>query len=66
MQILNSKSTSELLRSLLAEAAKARNELTCAEADIKKAQGRIGFLLVLTNELIDRQKDSQNEIITTG
>ena len=57
MQILDSKNTDELLKSLLAEAAKARNELSCAEADIKKAQGRLGFLLVLTNELINRQED---------
>lgn len=57
MQILDSKSTDELLKSLLAEVAKARNELGCAEADIKKAQGRIGFLLVLINEVINRKKD---------
>jgi hypothetical protein len=57
MQILESKSNDELLRSLLAEVSKARNELTCAEADIKKATGRIGFLIVLANELINRKED---------
>ena len=57
MQILETKTQDELLQSLLAESAKARAELRCAEEDIKKAAGRIGFLIVLANELINRQKD---------
>lgn len=57
MDILDTKSSDELLRSLLAELAKARNELTCARGDIDKINSRIGFLLVTANKLIERQKD---------
>jgi hypothetical protein len=57
MQVLTEKSNTELLQSLVAEVAKARAELRCAEEDIKKATGRIGFLIVLANELINRQED---------
>ena len=57
MQVLTEKSDTELLQSLVAEVAKARAELRCAEEDIKKAAGRIGFLIVLANELINRQED---------
>ena len=57
MDLLDRKTTDELLKSVLAEAAKARNEIKCAEADIHKAQNRLSFLLVLANELINR-KDS--------
>jgi hypothetical protein len=57
MQVLDDKSTTELLSSAIAEMAKARAELRCAEEDLKKAAGRIGFLIVLANELINRQED---------
>jgi hypothetical protein len=57
MQVLADKSNTELLQSVIAEVAKARAELRCAEEDIKKAAGRIGFLIVLANELINRQED---------
>jgi hypothetical protein len=57
MQVLAEKSNRELLQSVVAEIAKARAELRCAEEDIKKAAGRIGFLIVLANELINRQED---------
>jgi len=57
MDILDSKSDKELLESLIAEIAKATNEIRCAKADIDKAQGRIRFLLVLAHTLIERQKD---------
>ena len=40
MEILNKKSDDELLRSLLGEIAKARNEMSCASGDIQKAQSR--------------------------
>lgn len=56
MDILDTKTEEELLRSLIAEAAKANNEINCAKADIKKAQTRLNFLLVLANKLIDRQE----------
>ncbi len=57
MDILNNKSDEDLLRSLLAEAAKAANELKCAQADLQKAQSRLGFTLLLTNILLDRSKE---------
>jgi len=57
MDVLKTKSNEELLLSLLAEVAKAQNELRCAKADIEKAQNRIRFVLVLTNELINRKED---------
>lgn len=57
MDILDNKSREELLRSLLAELAKSKNELTCARADIDKINSRIAFLLVVANTLINRQGD---------
>ena len=56
MEILDRKSEEELLRSLLAEIAKARNELRCAEGDIAKATNRIAFAVAVSNELIKRQE----------
>lgn len=46
----------DLLRSLLAEAAKELNELNCAKADIDKAISRNRFIIVLVNKLIERQQ----------
>jgi hypothetical protein len=57
MDILDQKTDEELLKSLLAELAKSRNELACAKGDIEKIAGRIGFLLAVTNTLINRSKD---------
>lgn len=57
MDILDRKSDHELLASLLAEVAKARNELTCAQRDLDKASNRLNFLLVLANTLINRKED---------
>lgn len=57
MDILNTKTDAELLRSLLGELAKASNELRCAKGDLDKATSRMSFLLVLINTLIERQKD---------
>jgi hypothetical protein len=57
MQILDDKTDKELLESLLAELAKAQNEITCARKDLEKAQGRQKFLLVLAHQLIQRQGD---------
>lgn len=54
MDILNSKTDEELLESLLAEAAKAKNELRCAQSDIDKANNRLSFILVLINTLLER------------
>jgi hypothetical protein len=57
MDILDSKTDKELLKSLLAELAKAKNELACAKGDIDKISSRIGFLLAVTNTMINRSKD---------
>lgn len=57
MDILNNKTDQELYESLVAEAAKARNELACAQRDLNKAQSRLSFILVLANKMIERQGD---------
>jgi len=55
MTILEDKSRNELLKSVVAELAKAGNEIKCAQIDITKAQSRLNFLLVVANELINRK-----------
>jgi hypothetical protein len=57
MDILDSKSDKELLQSLIAEIAKATNEVKCARGDIDKAQSRLKFLLAVAHTLIEIQKD---------
>jgi hypothetical protein len=57
MDVLDKKTDKELLQSLIAETAKAQNELKCARSDVEKAQSRIRFLLVVANTLIERQGD---------
>lgn len=57
MDILDSKSNQEIVQSLLAEIAKARNELQCAQRDVDKATGRLAFTLVMINALLDRYED---------
>jgi hypothetical protein len=57
MDVIDDKNDKELLNSLLAEIAKASNELRCARCDIDKAQGRIKFATMLLHKLIERQGD---------
>lgn len=57
MELLENKTDQELLQSLIAEIAKTKNELRCARGDIDKASSRINFLVVLVNELMNRQGD---------
>lgn len=57
MKILDTKTDKELEESLLAEVAKASNEIKCARQDLEKATSRLSFLLVVINKLINRQKD---------
>ena len=57
MDLLDNKTNQELYESLVAEAAKARNELACAQRDLTKAQSRLSFILLLANKLIERQGD---------
>lgn len=57
MDILDQKSNDELHISILAELAKASNELRCAKADLDKVTSRLSFLLAITNTLINRTED---------
>ena len=57
MDVLDRKTDHELLQSVIAELAKAKNEINTAQRDIQKADSRIRFLLVLAHKLIDRQGD---------
>lgn len=54
--LLDTKTDTELLQSIIAESAKANNEIACAKRDIEKAQRRLNFLIVLANKLIDRKQ----------
>jgi hypothetical protein len=55
--LMENKSDKQLLESILAETAKANNEIACAKRDITKATSRLNFLVVLANKLIDRKQD---------
>lgn len=57
--IIDTKTDQELTESVLAEVAKARNELQCAQSDIRKAQNRLSFLIVVANKLIERKGDQK-------
>jgi hypothetical protein len=59
MDILDKKTDQDLLKSILEEVAKAKNEIRCAEGDLKKANSRLSFLLVVINKLIERQGDQK-------
>lgn len=59
MQVLETKSPHELLSSLLAEVAKATNEIRCARGDIDKAATRLGFVIAVVNELIARKDQKE-------
>jgi hypothetical protein len=69
MQILNTLTDKELQETVIKEVAKARNELKCAQADMKKANSRLSFLVVLANELIhrtDKQEKRYEDNTTSG
>lgn len=55
MQILNTLSKTEIAQTILAEVAKAKNEIRCAENDLKKASSRLGFLVAVANELLNKK-----------
>jgi hypothetical protein len=57
MDILDKLSENELTQTLIAELAKATNEIKCAKADIDKAQSRLRFILVVAHEMINRKED---------
>lgn len=54
-EFFDNKTDQELLTSLLAEVAKATNELRCSERDIKKATGRLQFAVMAINNMINRK-----------
>ena len=56
MDVIVNKDDKELLDSLVAEIAKASNEIKCARGDIDKAQNRIKFAILIAHELINRQE----------
>jgi len=59
MSVIDSKNDQELLESLLAEVAKATNELRCAKDDLNKIQSRLSFVLAVANTMIRRQGDTK-------
>lgn len=61
MDLLDKKTDIELSQSIVAELAKAQNEISCARRDIDKAQSRISFALALENTLMNRHKDKADE-----
>jgi len=52
---LEDYSTSDLLRSLEAECAKALNELRTAQNDVDKANSRLRFILAVIHILKERE-----------
>ena len=54
MQVWNKLSTSDILKTLEIELAKAQNELKCAQADVSKAQNRLSFVLTALHDLKTR------------
>lgn len=56
MDILHAKTHNEVLRSLLAETAKAMNEIRCSRTDLQKANNRLTFAIAAINELLDRKE----------
>lgn len=57
MDVIDKKTDKELIESLIAEIAKASNEIKCAKGDIEKAQSRIRFCNLVLHTLIERQGD---------
>lgn len=54
--MLDTKTDEELLLSLIAEIAKATNELKCTKRDVEKASNRLQFALMVINTMIERQE----------
>lgn len=63
--LMDNKTEEELLLSVIAETAKAKNEIACAKRDIDKATSRLNFLVVLANKLIERTKINGSETTST-
>lgn len=54
MKVLHKYSRQELSQTVIAEIAKANNEVKSAESDLSKAQNRMRFVLAVANEILDR------------
>lgn len=54
--MLETKTEADLLLSLIAEVAKATNELRCSKRDVEKATSRLQFAVMVINILIDRKE----------
>lgn len=54
MQVWDNLSTTEVIKTLEQELAKARNELKCAQADVRKAQNRLSFVMTAVHALLTR------------
>jgi len=57
MEVLENKTEQDLLKSLLAETAKALNEVNCARKDLDKVRNRLTFKIAVINEMINRGED---------
>lgn len=55
--IFDDKTQAELMASILAEAAKAKAELRCAQQDMNQADVRLKFILAVVNHLQQRYED---------
>jgi len=58
--VISNSTNEDLLRSMLAESAKASNELKCARRDLDKAESRLSFVLMILNNMINRTGDKQS------
>jgi hypothetical protein len=55
MKIIDSKNDTQLLQSIIAESAKAINEIKCANNDLAKAKNRLRFCVMLANTMLNRK-----------
>lgn len=54
MNVLKELNTKQLAASLKEAVAKSRNEIRCAERDLKTVQNRLEFVMLLVEELENR------------
>lgn len=59
--LLDGKSTEELLGVAVRELAKASNELRTAQGDLAKSQNRMRFCILLANRLLERTENGFKE-----
>ena len=57
MQIWENHSTTEILKSIEQEIAKAHNEIKCAQTDLQKAKNRLSFTTTALHSLKKRDID---------